>query len=121
MSVSLAGSDGRRRQQTRRGHEVPILFTLPPHCSVVQSNLFPEFRKQRERKRKSSSITFPRRFQSFLGDFYTKWTVCNSQEYRLNEGSNFSSPTMALCDLKPGTYPLWAHALNTLGGTLSGL
>lgn len=42
----------RCRQQTRRGHQGPILFTLPPYCSVVQSNLFQDFSSMKRVKKK---------------------------------------------------------------------
>lgn len=39
LSASQAVTS-RCRQQTRQGHQGPILFTLPSYCSVVQCNLF---------------------------------------------------------------------------------
>lgn len=56
LSASQAVTS-RCRQQTCRGHEGPILFTLPPYCSVVQSNLFQEFSQWKEWKRKSFKPT----------------------------------------------------------------
>lgn len=78
------------RQQTCRGHQGPILFTLPPYCSVVQSNLFQEFSQWKEWKRKSFKPTGQARyFAGLVGGFLEKWTEYGFQGHQRNKGSTF--------------------------------